>query len=137
MEAVYSKLERNNYGFRVIVGTISKEEPCNPQSSINPVNCSETTESNYNEAAETLNVNQINVQKRRIITSSKLNPRPTIFIENEPQGNLTTPILNLFRLLLNDSFALDYKQINLFPDDKVYHYFAGRAYRLYVKIKDS
>lgn len=137
MEAIYRKLEKNEYGFRVQVG--KRPDELNDQNELGQNSLdtvpSDTTEEAQDDKTNTTNVNSINVQKRRIITSSELYPRPSILIEREPHGELSEALLNLHRLLLNDSFALDYHHLNLLTDDEKYHYYGGRAYRLYVSIK--
>lgn len=137
MEAVYRNLEKNSYGFKVTVGKDYINGNGEGKALQHPMNIEfDSQNAQIMENCNEETPNPINMEKRRIITSSELYPRPSIFKARQPIGELNNnPLRNLYCRLLNDAHALEREQLNLFPDDEKYRYYAGRAYQMFVYIE--
>lgn len=140
MESAYRNLENSGYGFRLAVGrNLNKQKSeIDVLTAIHTSSTSSLTISEIgNNDAKRKQVPEkcaIDMKQRRILTSSELYPRPTIWKRIKPSTIIkdTTTLYPLYELLLNDAHALDRLQLKTYPEEDNFQFYAGRAHRKYV-----
>lgn len=120
MEAVLRALEKNNYGFRVVVSK------CNDPQTLSDLERMGIAKQNDKFESVPPKQTGIDYQNRRFCTSNNKLPRPIVQEEPLIQGAKNTGLP--LQLLANDSHSLERQGLYKMQSNRNFNYRNGRSY---------